>query len=97
MTAVIKNFKFGQNFDSISNFQKSFKSTKEHLRIPCADSRFIYKSDMRIFKIWPKSEILLMTAVMKNFNFTQNFVFTSNFNKCFKTTKEHFRISFGDS
>ena len=52
---------------------------------------------MRRLKIWPKSEILLMTAVMKNFKFGQNFDFNSNFNKSFKTMKEHFRISFGDS
>ena len=45
---------------------------------------------------WSQSEISLRTAVMRIFNFWQNFDTTSNFQKSFKSTKEHFRIPFWD-
>ena len=56
--------------------------------------QFTHKSEMTMFKKWSKSEISLRTAVMKIFNFWQNFDSTSNFEKWFKTTKKHFRILF---
>ena len=49
---------------------------------------------MAMFKKWSKSEILLWTAVMKIFNFWQNFDSTSNLHKSFKSTKEHFKIQY---
>ena len=93
-TAVIKIFNFWQNFDSTSNFQKWFKTTKKHFRILFWYLQFTHKSEMTMFKKWSKSEISLRTAVMKIFNFWQNFDSTSNFHKSFKSTKEHFRIQF---
>ena len=92
-TAVIKIFNFCQNFDSTSNFQKWFKTTKKHFRKLFWYLQFTHKSEMAMFKKWSKSEILLRTAVMKIFNFWQNFYSTSNIEKWFKTTK-HFRILF---
>ena len=93
-TEVMKIFNFWQNFDSTSNFHKSFKSTKEHFRIQYSYLQMTQKSEMTMFKKWSKSEISLRTAVMKIFNFWQNFDLTSNFKKWFKTTKRHFRILF---
>ena len=95
-TAVMKIFKFWQNFNSTSNFQKSFKSRKEHSRMPFWDLQLTHKSEMRVMKNWSKSEISLRTAVMKIFNFWQNFDSTSNFQKSFKSTQEHFRMPFWD-
>ena len=93
-TAVIKIFNFWQNFDLTSNFHKSFKSTKEHFRIQYSYLQITHKSEMTLFNNWSKSEISLRTAVIKIFNFWQNFDWTSNFQKWFKTTKKHFRILF---
>ena len=93
-TAVMKIFNFWQNFDSTLNFHKSFKSTKEHFRIQYSYLQITHKSEMTMFKKWSKSEISLRTAVIKIFNFWQNFDSTSNFQKWFKTTKKHFRILF---
>ena len=93
-TAVIKIFNFWQNFDSTSNFHKSFKWTKELFRKPFWRFQFTHKSEMTMYKKWSKSEISLRTALMKIFNFWQNFDLTSNFHKSFKWTKEHFRIPF---
>ena len=95
-TVAMKMFNFWQNFDSISNLYKSFKSTKEHFRITFCDLQFTHKSEMTMFKKWSKSEISPRTAVMKIFNFWQNFDSTSNFHKSFKSTKELFRIPFWD-
>ena len=86
-TAVIKIFNFWQNFDSTSSFLKWLKTTKKHFRIQYWYLQFTHKSEMAKFKKWPKSEISLRTAVMKIFNFWQNFDSTSNFQKWFKTTK----------
>ena len=88
-TAVIQIFNFWQNFDSTSNFQKSFKWTREHSRMPFWDLQFIHKSEMQVLKSWSKSEISLRTAVMKIFNYWQNFDSTSNLQKSFKWTREH--------
>ena len=93
-TAVIKIFNFWQNFVSTTNFQKSFKWTREHFKMPFCDLQFIHKSEMKVLKSWWKSEILLRTAVMKVFNFWQNFDSTSNFQKSFKWTRDHSRIPF---
>ena len=93
-TVVMKIFNFWQNFDSTSNLHKSFKSTTEHFRIQYSYMQITHKSEMTMFTKWSKSEILLRTAVMKIFNFWQNFDWTSNFQKWLKTTKKHFRISF---
>ena len=93
-TAVMKIFNFWQNFDSTSNFQKSLKWTREHSRMPFWELQFIHKSEMKVLKSWSKSEILLRTAVMKIFNFWQNFDSTSNFQKSFKWTREHSRMPF---
>ena len=93
-TAIMKIFNFWQKFHSTSNFQKFFKSTKEHFRIQYSYLQFTHESKMTMFKKWSKSEISLRTAVMKIFNFWQNFDSTTNFQKWFKTTKEHFRILF---
>ena len=93
-TAIMKIFNFWQNFYSTSNFKKSFKSTKEHFRIQYSYLQFTHESKMTIFKKWSKSEISLRTAIMKIFNFWQNFNSTSNFQKSFKSTKEHFRIQY---
>ena len=90
----MKIFNFWQNFDSTSNFHKSFKSTKEHFRIQYWYLQFTHKSEMTMFKKWSKSEISVRTPVMKIFNFWQNFYSTSNFQKWLKTTKKHFRIQF---
>ena len=95
-TAVMKIFKFWQNFDTTSNFQKSFKSTSEHSRLPFLKLQLTHKSKMKVSKRWSKSEISLRTAVMKFFNFWQNFDSTSNFKKSFKSTQEHFRMPFWD-
>ena len=80
--------------DSTSNFYKPFKSTKEHFRIQYSYLQTTHNSEMTMFKKWSKSEISQRTAVMKVFNFWQNFNSTSNFQKWFKTTRKHFRISF---
>ena len=90
-TAVMKIFNFSQNFDSTSNFQKSFKWTRDHSRIPFWGLQSTYKAEMKVLKSWSKSEISLRTAVMKIFNFSQNFDSTSNFQKSFKWTREHSR------
>ena len=89
-SAVMKIINFWQNFDSTSNFHKSFKSTKEHFRIQYRYLQFTHKSEMTMIKMWSKSEISLRTAVMKIFNFLQNFDSTSNFQKWLKKTKKHF-------
>ena len=91
-TAVMKIFNFSQNFDSTSNFQKSFKWTREHSRLPFWDLQFIHKSEMKVLKTWSKSEISLRTAIIKIFNFSQNFDSTSNFQKSFKWTREYSRM-----
>ena len=93
-TAVMKIFNFWQNFDSTSNFQKSFKCTREHSRMPFWGLQSTNKAEMKVFKSWSKSEISLSTAVMKIFNFSQNFDSTSNFQKSFKWTREHFKMLF---
>ena len=90
----MKIFNYWQNFDSTSNFHKSFKSTKEHFRIQYSYLQITHKSEMTMFKKLSKSEILLRTAIIKIFNFWQNFDSTSNFHKRFKRTKKHFRILF---
>ena len=95
-TAVMKIFNFSQNFDSTSNFQKSFKSTREHSRMPFWKLQSTNKAEMKVLKSWSKSEISLRTAVMKIFNFSQNFDSTSNFQKSFKLTYEHSRMPFWD-
>ena len=92
----MKIFNFWQNFDSTSNFQKSFKWTREHYRMPFWELQFTHKSIMRMLKKWPKSEISLRTAVMKIFNFWQDFDSTSNFQKSFKWSREHSRMPFWD-
>ena len=89
-TAVIKIFKFWQNFDSTSNLHKSFQSTKEHVRIQYSYLQITHNTEITMFKKWSKSEISLITAVIKIFNFWQNFYSTSNFQKWFRTTKKHF-------
>ena len=71
--AVMKIFNFSQNFDSTSNFQISFKWTREHSMLPFWDLHFIYKSEMKVLKTWSKSEISLRTAVIKNFQFFTKF------------------------
>ena len=93
-TAVMKIFNFRQNFDSTSNFQKSFKWTREHSRKPFWELQSTNKAEMNVLKSWSKSEIPLRTAVMKIFNFSQNFDSTSNFQKSFKWTREHSRMPF---
>ena len=93
-TAVMKIFNFWQNFDSTSNFQKWFKTTKKHFRILFWYLQLTHKSEMTMLKKWSKSENSVRTAVMKIFNYWQNFHTTSNFHKSFKSTKDHFRIQF---
>ena len=95
-TAVMKIFNFSQNFDSTSNFQKSFKWTREHSRIPFWELQSTKKVEMKVLKSWWKSEISLRTTVIKIFNFWQNFVWTSNFQKSFKWTREHSKMPFCD-
>ena len=90
----MKIFNCWQNFDSTSNFHKSFKSTKELFRTPFWDLQFTDKSEMTFFKKWSKSEISVTNEVIKIFNVWQNFYSTSNFNKSFKSNKDHFRIQF---
>ena len=93
-TAVMKIFNFWQNFDSTSNFEKWFKTTKKHFRILFWYLQFTQKSEMAMFKKWSKSEISLRNEVIKIFNFWQNFDSTSSSHKSIKSTKEHFRIQY---
>ena len=90
-----------QNFQFLTKFWLNLKlleivkmNKKKHLRILFWHLQFTQNSEMAMFKKWSKSEISLRTAVMKVFNFWQNFDSTSNFHKWFKTTKRQFRISF---
>ena len=91
----MKFFNFWQNFDSTSNFQKWFKTTKKLFRILFWYLQFTHKSEMTMFKKWSKSEISVRNEVMKIFNFWQNFDSTSNFKKIVQMNKEkHYRILF---
>ena len=95
-TAVMKIFNYWQNFDSTSNFQKSFKWTREHSWMPFWGLQSTYKAEMKVLKSWSKSEISLRTAVMKIFIFWQNLTQPPNFHKSFKWTREHSRMPFSE-
>ena len=72
-TAVMKIFNFSQNFETTSNFQKSFKSTREHSRMPFWELQSTNMAEMKVLKSWSKSEISQKTAVMKILNFMTKF------------------------
>ena len=71
-TAVMKIFNFWQNSTEPQTSTNSSNEQKKHFRISFWYLQFTHKSEMTMFKKWPKSEISLRIEVMKIFNFWQN-------------------------
>ena len=71
-------------FEVESKFCEKLKIFMTAVLSKISDFDQLFKTFISDLKSWSKSEISLRTAVMKIFNFSQNFDSTSNFQKSFK-------------